>query len=240
METILLVEDEIELARVVTRELEAAGYHVVPAADGRAALDAFARTQPDLVILDWMLPHLDGLEVLRRIRHESAVPVLMLTARSEEVDRVVGLEVGADDYLTKPFSMRELVARIHALLRRLAHVQQILADDRTPQGHPIHYHGLAVDPASYRATLEGQSLDLTRTEFDLLHFLLRHPGRVFSRAYLLDAVWGAYYVTGDRSVDNAVLRLRRKLGALGDCLETVWGVGYRLRAGGGDESGAGR
>ncbi|HSJ56592.1 MAG TPA: response regulator transcription factor [Anaerolineae bacterium] len=238
METILLIEDEVELARVVARELEAAGYTVLRTTDGRSALDAFARARPDLVILDWMLPGLDGLEVLRRIRHESGVPVLMLTARGEEVDRVLGLEVGADDYVTKPFSMRELIARVRALLRRLTHVQQVLADDRAPQVDAIHYEGLTLDPAGYRAVLEGQPLDLTRTEFDLLHFLLRHPGRVFSRAYLLDAVWGAHYVTGDRSVDNAVLRLRRKLGALGDCIETVWGVGYRLRAGCGDEPGA--
>ena len=240
METLLLIEDELELAQVIARELQAAGYHVAHAADGPAGLDLFARVQPDLVILDWMLPGLDGLTVLRRIRHESGVPVLMLTARSEEVDRVVGLEVGADDYLTKPFSMRELIARVHALLRRLAHVQQVLADDRRPEAGTIDYQGLTLEPAGYQATLAGRPLDLTRTEFDLLYFLLRHPGRVFSRTYLLDAVWGAHYVTGDRSVDNAVLRLRRKLGSLGDCIETVWGVGYRLRAECGDEHGAGR
>jgi len=240
MAQVLLVEDEMELARVVTRELETAGYHVEHAGDGRAALDAFARARPDLVILDWMLPGLDGLEVLRRIRSESGVPVLMLTARGEEVDRVVGLEVGADDYLTKPFSMRELIARTHALLRRLAHVQQVLDDDRRLEPRPIHYQGLVLDPAGYQARLDGQALELTRTEFDLLHLFMRHPGRVFGRAYLLDAVWGAHYVTGDRSVDNAVLRLRRKLGPLGDRIETVWGVGYRLQAGRGDQAGAGR
>ena len=228
METILLVEDEQKLAQVIARELEAEGYHVMRAADGWQGLELQAELAPDLIILDWMLPGLDGLEVLRRIRQGSAVPILMLTARSEEMDRVVGLEVGADDYLTKPFSMRELVARVRALLRRLAHVQQVLEGDRRGRSSTLHYGGLHLDPEAYAASLDGQPLDLTRTEFELLHFLLRHPGRTFSRAYLLDAVWGQHYVAGDRSVDNAVLRLRKKLGALGEAIETVWGVGYRL------------
>jgi DNA-binding response OmpR family regulator len=230
METILLVEDEGELARVIARELEVAGYRVLRAADGLEGLQLHAERQPDLVILDWMLPGLDGLEVLRRIRQGSAVPVLMLTARGEEMDRVVGLEVGADDYLTKPFSMRELVARVRALLRRIAHVRQIMDADRRQDRDAICYAGLCLEPEAYRATLDGAPLELTRTEFKLLHFLLRNPGRAFSRAYLLDAVWGENYVAGDRSVDNAVLRLRKKLGDLGDCIETVWGVGYRLVA----------
>jgi DNA-binding response OmpR family regulator len=152
----------------------------------------------------------------------------MLTARSEEMDRVVGLEVGADDYLTKPFSVRELIARVRALLRRISHVQQILEADRRQDTAVLRYGGLTLEPEAYHATLDGAPLDLTRTEFELLHFLLRHPGRAFSRAYLLDAVWGENYVTGDRSVDNAILRLRRKLGHLGEAVETVWGIGYRL------------
>ena len=228
MTTILLVEDAPDLAQVILRDLESEGYHVLYAADGVAALDLFATQPPDLVILDWMLPKLNGLEVLRRLRRSSAVPVLMLTARSEEADRVIGLEVGADDYLTKPFSMRELVARVHALLRRIEHVQAVLAADRSNDTSPVCYGPLRLDPSGYRATLEGAPLDLTRTEFDLLHLLLRNPGRAFSRSYLLDTVWGENYVTGDRSVDNAILRLRKKLGALGNGIETVWGVGYRL------------
>jgi DNA-binding response OmpR family regulator len=234
---ILLVEDEGKLAQVIVRELQAAGYETIHAADGLAALDLFARHTPDLVILDWMLPKLDGLEVLRRIRTSganslaSAVPVLMLTARSAEMDRVIGLEVGADDYLTKPFGTRELVARVRALLRRLERVRQILdADRRRVETQTVHYGGLYLEPEGYVATMDGQPLDLTRTEFDLLHLLMRNPGRAFSRAYLLDAVWGEHYVAGDRSVDNAVLRLRKKLGAMGDLIETVWGVGYRLVA----------
>ncbi len=228
MESILLVEDERDLAHVIVRELESSGYRVLHVADGRQALEVHASRSPDLVILDWMLPGLDGLEVLRRMRQTSAVPVLMLTARGDEMDRVVGLEVGADDYLTKPFSMRELIARVRALLRRISHVQQILEEDRRTDRAVLQYASLRLEPEAYQATLDGQPLELTRTEFELLHFLLRNPGRAFSRSYLLDAVWGESYVTGDRSVDNAVLRLRRKLGSLGDAIETVWGIGYRL------------
>jgi DNA-binding response OmpR family regulator len=168
------------------------------------------------------------LEVLRRIRRASTVPVLMLTARSEEVDRVLGLELGADDYLTKPFGVRELIARVHALLRRIANVRQIMEADRQHGAATIFYDQLSLQPDTYQVTLDGVPLDLTRTEFELLHFLLRNPGRVFSRAYLLDAVWGEHYVAGDRSVDNAILRLRKKLGTVGEAIETVWGIGYRL------------
>jgi len=227
--TILFIEDALDLAEVIRRELEAGGYRVRHAADGLTGLQAFAQQPPDLVILDWMLPRMDGLEVLRRIRATSAVPVLMLTARGEETDRVVGLELGADDYLAKPFSLRELAARVHALLRRIQHVQEILAADRRGDDDPLNYGPLRLDPAAYRVTLDGVPLDLTRTEFDLLRLLLRNPGRAFSRSYLLDTVWGADYVTGDRSVDNAILRLRKKLGPLENAIETVWGVGYRLR-----------
>lgn len=229
MRTLLLVEDERELARVLIRELEAAGYGVLHASDGQAALALAEERQPDLIILDWMLPGMDGLEVLRRLRRRAATPVLMLTARGAETDRVVGLELGADDYVTKPFSMRELIARVGALLRRLEHVEEVLRSDRTRAEDAVVYGGLTVDPHGYRATLDGEPLDLTRTEFDLLHLLLRNPGRAFSRAYLLDTVWGSNYVAGDRSVDNAILRLRRKLGPLGEAIDTVWGVGYRLR-----------
>jgi DNA-binding response OmpR family regulator len=234
MPTLLLVEDAPDLAQVIVREFESAGYRVLHAADGMTALQLFASHPPDLVILDWMLPKLNGLEVLRRLRQSrlpqsSAVPVLMLTARSEEADRVLGLEVGADDYLTKPFSMRELVVRVHALLRRIEHVQAILAADRSGNAEPITCGPLRLDPSAYQATLDGALLDLTRTEFDLLHLLLRNPGRAFGRSYLLDAVWGENYVAGDRSVDNAILRLRKKLGALGDAIETVWGIGYRFQ-----------
>lgn len=229
MARILLVEDELNLAQVILRELEAAGYETVHAADGQAGLDMHESYQPDLVILDWMLPKRDGLDVLRQIRQHAATPVLMLTARSEEIDRVVGLEVGADDYLTKPFSMRELLARVHAMLRRVELIQQTLQADLHPDTTTLSYGSLTLEPEAFSATLDGYPLDLSPTEFALLHLLLRNRGRAFSRAYLLDTVWNESYISGDRSVDNVVLRLRKKLGDLGDAIETVWGIGYRWR-----------
>jgi DNA-binding response OmpR family regulator len=226
--TVLLIEDALALAQIITRELEAAGYHVVRAGDGAAGLALHAQERPALVILDWMLPKMDGLEVLRRIRQAAATPVLMLTARGEEADRVVGLELGADDYLTKPFSSRELVARVRALIRRSELVQQTLASDRAQAQTTLVRGPLRLDPAAHRVLLGEQPLDLTPTEFALLELLMRHPGRAFSRAYLIDTIWGQTYVGGDRSVDNAMLRLRKKLGPVGEAIETVWGVGYRL------------
>ncbi len=229
MTTLLVVEDALDLAHVIVRELETHGYTVVHAADGVAAVDLHARERPALVILDWMLPGMDGLEVLRRIRQTAPTPVLMLTARGEETDRVVGLELGADDYLAKPFSMRELIARVRALLRRAELIQHTVAADRAPSSDVLRYRALVLDPDAHTAMLHGDLLDLSPTEFALLQLLVRSPGRAFSRAYLLDTVWGQSYVGGDRSVDNTVLRLRKKLGALGDEIDTVWGVGYRLR-----------
>ncbi len=229
MTKVLLVEDERDLARVIIRELEASGYQMLHAVDGLAALEKHAQEQPDLVILDWMLPRLDGLEVLRRLRQSAPTPVLMLTARSEETDRVVGLEVGADDYLTKPFSMRELVARVRAMLRRTELIRQTMSADRNQAGEQLYRGPLRLDPRAHLAVLDGEPLDLSPTEFALLHLLLKSPGRAFSRAYLLDTIWRESYIGGDRSVDNAVLRLRKKLGPVGEEIETVWAVGYRLR-----------
>lgn len=229
MTKILLVEDTYDLAQVIIRELEANSYQVVYAGDGLTAVKLHAREQPALVILDWMLPQMDGLEVLRRIRQGSSTPVLMLTARGEETDRVVGLELGADDYLTKPFSMREFIARVRALLRRSDMVQQILSADQDGAGEPFTYKSLYIDAQAHLATLDNEALDLSPTEFSLLDLLLRSPGRAFSRSYLLDTLWGESYIGGDRSVDNTVLRLRKKLGSLGEDIETVWGIGYRLR-----------
>jgi DNA-binding response OmpR family regulator len=228
MSTILLVEDAKDLAQIVHKELEQNGYRVLHAADGEQALQIFQRAGPDLIILDWMLPRLDGLDVLRRVRQVSTVPVLMLTARKEEADRVIGLEVGADDYLTKPFGLRELVARVRALLRRIENVQAILTADRTGSASAFSQGNLFIDPPAYLARLNGVSLDLTRTEFDLLCLLARNPGRTFSRAYLLETVWGEKLIPGDRSVDNAILRLRKKLESAHEAIETVWGIGYRF------------
>ncbi|HEY0736350.1 MAG TPA: response regulator transcription factor [Herpetosiphonaceae bacterium] len=226
---ILLVEDALDLASAILRELHAQGYRVAHAPDGSAALALHAAERPDLIILDWMLPGIDGLEVLRRIRQHDTTPVLMLTARGEETDLVLGMEVGADDYLTKPFRPRELIARVRALLRRSALLQQTLQADRAPSPDVLSYRSLRLDATAHQATLDGQPLDLTPIEFGLLDRLLRNPGRAFSRSYLLDTVWGQSYVGGDRSVDNAMLRLRKKLGPLGDAIETVWGIGYRLQ-----------
>lgn len=226
---ILLVEDTPDLAQVVIRELEAAGYSVTHAADGESALQYEKHDHFQLVILDWMLPGMNGLDVLRNLRAHSPVSVLMLTARDAEIDRVLGLEVGADDYLTKPFSMRELIARVHAMLRRRELIQQTILADQSSAGVVMNAGGLRIEPDAYSASINGDPIDLTKTEFALLHLLVSNPGRVFSRAYLLDTVWGADYVDGDRSVDNAVLRLRKKLKGVGDCIEAVWGVGYRWK-----------
>lgn len=227
MKTILLVEDTPELAQVIERELTLSGYKVVHADDGWKALELFQKHTPDLIILDWMLPGLDGLEVLRRIRSTSVVMVLMLTARDGESDRVLGLEIGADDYLVKPFSMRELLARTRALFRRTELIHQTLLADRTADSQLILQGSLAIDSAAYRVTIDGQPIELSQTEFSLLNLLARNAGRAFSRDYLLDTVWGEDYIEGDRAVDNAVLRLRKKLGAMGVAIETVWGIGYR-------------
>jgi DNA-binding response OmpR family regulator len=229
MVKVLVVEDELSLAQVILRELESAGYEVFHASDGQAGLEMHHTLRPHVVILDWMLPKRDGLDVLRQIRQQAATPVLMLTARTEEIDRVVGLEVGADDYLTKPFSMRELLARVHALLRRVELIQQTIQADFHPAPVALTCGALVLEPEAHSAALDGVLIDLSPIEFDLLHLLLRNRGRAFSRAYLLDTVWKESYITGDRSVDNAVLRLRKKLGPLGDAIETVWGVGYRWR-----------
>jgi DNA-binding response OmpR family regulator len=229
MTTLLLIEDAIDLAHMIVSEFESNGYRTLHAADGKKGIQAFQQEQPDLVILDWMLPELDGLEVLRCIRQVSAIPVLMLTARQDEVDRVIGLEVGADDYLTKPFGMRELLARVRALLRRIENAQAILNADRNHSVVSVSYENLHLDPSAYLARLDGVQLDLTRIEFNLLCLLARNPGRTFSRNYLLETVWGETYIDGDRSVDNAILRLRKKLGALDEAIETVWGIGYRFK-----------
>jgi len=224
--TIIVAEDERDLNTLVRRHLEDDGHKVVQAYDGAEAVLAVQRDHPDLLILDWMMPKLDGLEVCRRVRRESIVPILMLTARSEEIDRVLGLEVGADDYLVKPFGIRELMARVHALLRRVELFRE--AGDDAP---PVLSAGpLEIDLAQHTVSVDGDSVDLTPKEFDLLALLVRNPGRAFARDYLLEKVWGYDYPGFDRTVDTHVLRLRKKLGPCGEKIETVWGVGYKLAA----------
>jgi DNA-binding response OmpR family regulator len=224
MATVLIIEDEHELATLLRRQLEGDGHQALVAHDGQTGLMLAQQARPDLVILDWMLPGLDGLAVCRRLRERSPVAILMLTARSEEADRVLGLEVGADDYLTKPFSLRELLARVRAILRR----GELLRRADQPAHEPITLGALRIDPLARRVTVAEEPVELTVKEYELLLLLARFPGRSFSRAYLLDQIWGDDYSGGDRTVDSHIVRLRRKLGPLGERIVTVWGVGYRF------------
>jgi DNA-binding response OmpR family regulator len=223
---LLLVEDAQDLAQVVCGALESAGYRVTHTTNAEDAITVYQQQVIDLIVLDWMLPGMDGLALLRHLRTGSAIPILMLTARDDELDRVLGLELGADDYLIKPFSLRELVARVHALLRRKELIEQTLRADRQ-QNTLLEQDGLRLDPTAHAAWLDDVPLELTRTEYALLHLLVSNAGRAFGRAYLLETVWGAGYVDGDRAVDNTVLRLRKKLKHIAEQLETVWGIGYR-------------
>ncbi len=222
-ERILVVEDDADVVRVVSRFLEREGYRVEAALDGAMGLDAALRDPPDLVILDWMLPVVDGPTFLTRLRREQDVPVIMLTARSEEDDRIRGLETGADDYVTKPFSPRELVARVRAVLRRRDGAE----GDRPVT---IEHRGLRIDPPGRTVERLGVRADVTTVEFDLLYALASAPGRVFRRSELLDRVWGEDFAGVDRVVDVHVSHLRRKLEPLGadGMIVTVRAVGYKL------------
>lgn len=227
MATIVVAEDERDLNNLVRRHLEDEGHRVVQVFDGAEAVLAVQRERPDLLLLDWMMPKLDGLEVCRRVRRDSIVPILMLTARSEEIDRVIGLEVGADDYLVKPFGIRELLARVKAMLRRV----ELFRESGNDAPPPVLTSGsLHMDLAQHTVAVAGEPVDLTPKEFDLLALLVQNAGRAFARDYLLEKVWGYDYPGFDRTVDTHVLRLRKKLGSAGDQIETVWGVGYRLAA----------
>lgn len=222
--TVLVVEDDHHIADLVDMYLRREGFRVLQATDGETALARASAERPRLVILDVGLPGaMDGLEVCRRLRAASAVPVLMLTARDGEVDRVLGLELGADDYVTKPFSPRELVARVKAILRRT---------EAAPAPPPavLRAGEVEVDTARREARLSGTVIALTAREFDLLHYLAANPGLVLSRRQLLDGVWGPDWVGDERTVDVHVRQLRKKLGedAATFPLATVWGVGYRL------------
>ena len=226
MNRILVIDDEPNLRHTVSYALKQEGYEVVSAGDGEEGLGLFASAAPDLVILDVMLPKLDGFEVCRRIRKTSRVPVLMLTARDTELDKVVGLEIGADDYLVKPFSLRELIARVRAMLRRSAPV----ADATAPA--EIEHDGLNIDTAKHRVIRDGREITLRPKEFDLLVALARSPGQVFSREQLLNSVWGLDHAGDSRTVDTHVKNLREQLGDDADAprwIETLRGVGYRFR-----------
>ena len=222
---ILIVDDEPAVTDLLAYNFRKAGYEVLLAGDGREALKLACEATPDLILLDLMIPEVDGLDVCRELRKTSQVPIIMITARGEEIDRVVGLELGADDYVCKPFSVRELMARVKAVLRRGQ------KEDEETGSLLLGKGGLRLDVESRTAVAGATTLDLTRLEFDLLHFLLVNAGRVLTRERLLEQTWG-YDFTGDtRAVDSAVKRLRAKLRAASaeaDSIETVRGVGYRL------------
>jgi DNA-binding response OmpR family regulator len=218
---ILVVEDESSIASFVALYLKNAGYGVRTAANGTDALAQVAQEMPGLIVLDLMLPDIDGIEVTKRIRQTSDVPILMLTARDEDVDKIIGLEVGADDYLTKPFNPRELVARIKTILRRAA-------TPAPPPARTVLTHGdLRIDAGRREVTLEGRVVQLAPKEFDLLYALMEHHGIVLTRDQLLERVWGYTFAGDTRTVDVHVRQLRRKLGDASPIV-TVWGVGYKV------------
>ncbi|HEX4775237.1 MAG TPA: response regulator transcription factor [Acidimicrobiia bacterium] len=220
--TVVVIEDEASIAAAVAARLRSEGYRVEVAGDGPSGIEVCERVRPDLVVLDLMLPGLDGLEVCTRIQRDRPVPVLVLTARDSEADLLAGLAVGADDYVTKPFSARELVARVHAILRR---VERVRTDDTDTRG-PVRIGAVEIDPARRRVHDAGRVVHLTPTEFDLLLHLASRPGVVTTREQLLSDVWGYPDGSGARTVDSHVRALRRKLGP--DIVRTVHGVGYAV------------
>jgi DNA-binding response OmpR family regulator len=225
--TILLVDDEDSVQKLLAYPLERDGFRVLQARDGEEALTRFASENVDLVVLDLMLPKLDGLEVCRRLRAESEVPIIMLTARDDELDKVVGLELGADDYITKPFSIREFRSRVRALLRRAA-----ASRSNGGSRDVISAHGLMVDLGRRVVEIDGRQVQLTYVEFELLRTLAGHPGRVYSRRMLLESLWGAADYREPRTIDVHVRHLREKLEpdpAEPEYILTVRGVGYRFR-----------
>jgi two-component system, OmpR family, response regulator len=223
--TILLVDDEDAVQKLLTYPLEREGFRVMQARDGEEALQRFGTERIDLVVLDLMLPKLDGLEVCRRLRVQSSVPIIMLTARDDELDKVVGLELGADDYITKPFSIREFRSRVRALLRRAALGGQADRD-------VIQVDSVVIDLARRAVSVRGEAVELTYVEFELLRTLAGRPGWVFSRQTLLESLWGDYAYREPRTIDVHVRHLREKIEAdphEPDLLQTVRGVGYRLK-----------
>jgi DNA-binding response OmpR family regulator len=221
LQTVLVVEDEASIASFVSLYLKNAGYGVRTASTGTEALSAAASDSPALIVLDLMLPDIDGIEVCKRIRQRSDVPILMLTARDEDVDKIIGLEVGADDYLTKPFNPRELVARVKSVLRRSAPARQ------DPENAVIKHGDLTVDSGRREVRVGEEEIQLAPKEFDLLWELLDHRGLVLTRDQLLERVWGYTFAGDTRTVDVHVRQLRRKLGDASPIV-TVWGVGYKV------------
>jgi two-component system, OmpR family, response regulator len=225
--TILLVDDEDSVQKLLAYPLEREGFRVLQARDGEEALRQFSSEHIDLVVLDIMLPKLDGLEVCKRLRAESEVPIIMLTARDDELDKVLGLELGADDYITKPFSIREFRSRVRALLRRASAVKQ-----PGPEGDVVSVGDLTIDLARRAVEVRGERVQLTYVEFELLRIFASHPGRVYSRRMLLEALWGGADYREPRTIDVHVRHLREKLeddAAVPEYILTVRGVGYRFR-----------
>jgi DNA-binding response OmpR family regulator len=224
MKTVLVVDDEPKIAQLARDYLERAGFAVITASDGRSALQQIRARRPDLLVLDLGLPEVDGLEVTRTVRESSGIPIVMLTARDDELDKLLGLELGADDYMTKPFSPRELVARVRAVLRRTERSGE-------PGGDRVMVGDLALDASKLTTTVGGRAVDLTPTEFSLLLTMARQPGRVFTRGQLLDAVRGVAFESYERAIDAHVKNLRRKIEPAPHqprYVLTVYGVGYRL------------
>jgi len=221
-DAILVVDDEQRIIDLAKMYLEQDGYRVMSATDGVNALWTILEDKPNLVVLDLMLPGMDGLEVCRRVRAESDVPIIMLTARSDDIDKIVGLELGADDYLTKPFNPRELVARVKAILRR---TDRSDSRDDAPE---IAVGNLRIDVQRRLVEVAGRTVDLRMKEFDLLQTLLENKGIVFSREKLLNVVWGYAFAGETRTVDVHIAHLRHKLRGMDAVIETVWGVGYKL------------
>lgn len=221
-ELILIVDDEPHIIELASLYLKQEGFRVISAADGMQALDRAASDQPALMVLDLMLPRLDGWEVCKQVRASSDLPILMLTARDDDIDKIVGLELGADDYLTKPFNPRELVARVKAILRRVEPRQP------APDEEPLRAGNLAIDPARRVVTVDGRPVELRTKEFDLLLALVENLERVLSREKLLDLVWGFDFYGQTRTVDVHIAHLRSKLDGSTATIETVWGVGYKL------------
>ncbi len=222
--SILVVDDDINIGELVRLYLEKEGFLVTGAQDGEAALSLFKNTKPDLVVLDLMLPKMDGMEVCREIRKTSSVPIIMLTAKGETLDKILGLEMGADDYLVKPFEPKELVARVKAVLRR-THLSGSEDDDGI-----VSYPGLHISLTNYELSIGGEVIAVPPKELELLHHLAAHPNRVYTREQLLEEVWGFDYFGDSRTVDVHVKRLREKLEGHEDGwqLKTVWGVGYKF------------
>lgn len=229
---VLIVDDEHQIRELLRLYFHKEGFETVLAANGQDALNLFGKNDVDIVVLDLMLPDIDGYEVCKRLREKSQVPIIMLTARTEVVDKIVGLDIGADDYIAKPFDANELMARVNAVLRRSQIGQEGQKDQEQAEPERVSYPDLLVDKASYRCEINGKAVDMPPKELELLFFLAVHPNRVYSREQLLTYVWGYDFFGESRTVDVHIKRIREKIEQLGSSMhwsiKTVWGVGYKF------------